>query len=98
MNDQSRLPQLAYPFAVTGAAAGWLATGLLSSPVLQFTIAGQQGRAAAVAALVGALVGWALTRWCVAGGASFIRLRLAASVLAGGVATGAAVGLMAFAN
>jgi hypothetical protein len=98
MNDKSRLPQLAYPFAVTGAAAGWLAAGLLASPLLQLTVPGQQGRAAAVAAPVGALVGWALSRWCVADGVSFVRLRLAASVLVGGAVTGAAVGLMAFAN
>jgi hypothetical protein len=37
MADPSRFPQLALPFTLVGAAAGWLSAGLVNNPFLDST-------------------------------------------------------------
>lgn len=65
MADASRFPQLALPFAIVGAAAGWLSTSFLANPLVHVTRAGKQGLAAFCAMSVAAATGALLTRWCV---------------------------------
>jgi hypothetical protein len=58
MADASRFPQLAVPFAIVGAAAGWLSAGLVCNPVVGFTVSRpiSAGTATALAALSGLLI------------------------------------------
>jgi hypothetical protein len=65
MADASRFPQLAFPFAIVGAAAGWLSTSFLANPLVHVTRVGKQGLAAFCAMTVAAATGALLTRWCV---------------------------------
>jgi len=64
MATASRFPQLALPFAIVGAAAGWLSAGLLANPLLRHTHPGKQGIAAMCAMVFAAAAGALLTRWC----------------------------------
>jgi hypothetical protein len=88
------MPRLAFPLAVTGAAAGWLTCELLDNPVMGRawpTHAG--GIAAGVSAVIGAVVGLALQASCTPregrrGGAG-VWVRVVLAVLAGGAASGA---------
>jgi hypothetical protein len=63
MADASRFPQLALPFAITGACAGWLSAAMVSNPLFGFHV--KPGIATAWATVLGALTGFALTRACV---------------------------------
>jgi hypothetical protein len=63
MADASRFPALALPFAVVGAAAGWLSAGLCSNPLLGCAVS--RPRTAVLAALLAALTGAVLKRLCV---------------------------------
>jgi hypothetical protein len=58
MADTSRFPSLVLPFAITGAAAGWLSAGLGGRPFSQTLVA-------LTATVVAALTGAILTRLCV---------------------------------
>src|SRR5262252_2770076 len=64
METHARMPGLALPFAVVGAAAGWLAAGFLAEPLVRVSIGGNQPQAAVCAAVTAALLGYALRRWC----------------------------------
>jgi hypothetical protein len=63
MADASRFPRLAVPFAIVGAAAGWLSASLCGSPPLAFPVS--RPITAACAAVMGALVGALLRRFAV---------------------------------
>jgi hypothetical protein len=101
MADASRFPELALPFAVVGAAAGWLSAGFVDSPLLGFEAS--RPAAAACAAAMGGLLGLVLRQLCVGGRYRYelgepspeVRPRLdhwlvhSVLVLAAGAATGA---------
>jgi hypothetical protein len=65
MADASRFPELALPFAIVGASAGWLSAGLLANPFVGATHGGKQILAALCAMGVAAATGAFLTRRCV---------------------------------
>jgi hypothetical protein len=65
MSEASRFPHLAPPFAIAGAAAGWLSAGLVANPIVHQAESGVQGVAALFAMVAGAATGLLLTRWCV---------------------------------
>jgi hypothetical protein len=58
MADASRFPQLALPFAVVGAAAGWLSAGITDNPLVGYVVSRPVAAlcATAIAALTGALL------------------------------------------
>lgn len=101
MADTSRFPPLVYPFAITGAAAGWLSAGLAGHTV-------SQGLAALCATVITALAGAILKRLCVGKRYTYeleppdpeLRPRTdrwllhAAIVVAAGAATGGVMGLL----
>jgi hypothetical protein len=59
----SRMPELALPFAVAGAAAGWLAAGCLANPfIIRHGEGGMQVPATLCAAVVCGIVGRLLSR------------------------------------
>lgn len=64
MSDASRFPQLALPFAIVGAAAGWLSAGLVSNPLIQRFVTDPHLPATLVSAASGAISGALLTRFC----------------------------------
>ncbi len=101
MDDRLRLPTLAYPFAVTGAAAGWLSVELYDNPVTGVAPSHAGGVAALAAAAMGALIGIALQGRCAPRGGQrppYWALWVAFAVLTGGAASGAVTGYAAFAH
>lgn len=64
MADAARFPHLALPFAITGAAAGWLAAGVVQHPILYTSSPKARLVTAAVAAGLGGAVGLIMRRWC----------------------------------
>jgi hypothetical protein len=102
MDARAEMPGLAFPFAVVGAAAGWLSVDLLDNPLLGFTPSDAGVLAAACTALVGAAVGRVLHARCapaddwVDPSATWVQLGIA--VLLGGAVSGAVVGVLAFQN
>jgi hypothetical protein len=59
----SRMPELAFPFAVAGAAAGWLAAGCLANPmIIRYGQGGMQVPATLCAAVLCGVVGRLLSR------------------------------------
>jgi len=64
MADGSRFPKLAPPFAIAGAAAGWLSAGLLSHPLLGVTYDEVKPLAALGTTVIGAVTGVLLKRLC----------------------------------
>ncbi|MDI1480430.1 hypothetical protein [Polyangium sp. y55x31] len=64
MADGSRFPRLAPPFAITGAAAGWLSAGLLSNPLFGVTYEGVKPLAALGTMLIAAVTGVLLKKLC----------------------------------
>ena len=63
MSEYARMPEIAYPFAVFGAAAGWLAAGVLCTPVVDLTHGhSEQPLTAACSLLIAAALGRYLTR------------------------------------
>ena len=100
MESRARIPQLAYPFAVVGAAAGWLSASFLGNPIVGLAVPGEERYATVAAGAVGALVGAALTRFCVVHlpwlQARALWVRLASAVLTGGTVAGALVGAASF--
>jgi MFS family permease len=63
MADASRFPDLAIPFTIVGAAAGWLSAGLIQNPLLGFPMS--RPLTTAVAALLALLTGIVIKRLCV---------------------------------
>jgi hypothetical protein len=63
MADASRFPHLALPFAIVGAAGGWLSAGLVATPLLQ-RAERNQGTAAVLSAGLAALMGVVIRSWC----------------------------------
>jgi hypothetical protein len=63
MADASRFPQLALPFAVVGAAAGWLSAGITDNPLVGYEVS--RPVAALCATAFGALTGVILKPLCV---------------------------------
>src|SRR5262249_40198917 len=53
-----------YPFALVGAAAGWLSAGFLANPIVAVTVGREQVSAALCSSIIGALVGAWLTHAC----------------------------------
>jgi hypothetical protein len=64
MAETSRFPHLALPFALVGAAGGWLSAGLAGHPLVQRVSTSPRGAATVVAAGLTALAGTLMTRWC----------------------------------
>jgi hypothetical protein len=96
MARDERMPEIAYPFAVVGAAAGWLSAGFLNNPLIDLSARRDSLLAALCTTVIAAGVGANLTRRCVPAavwvepGAVWIRLALAQSV--GGALAGMIVG------
>ena len=65
MADASRFPQLAFPFAIVGASAGWLSARLLANPLINMMRGGKPELAAICATVFAAATGALLTRLCV---------------------------------
>lgn len=65
MADASRFPHLALPFAITGAAAGWLSAGIVQHPIVHAASSEHRLMTAGLAAGLGAVAGWLIRRWCV---------------------------------
>lgn len=86
------IPELAFPFAVVGLAAGWLSAGALANPIIGLSLRPERNLAAILGAVAGAAVGAALTWRCVRSPEERVTGQLAVSVMAGGALTGAAVG------
>jgi hypothetical protein len=63
MADASRFPNLALPFAIVGASAGWLSAGLVNNPLLGARMS--QPVTLLCATLLAALAGALLKRLCV---------------------------------
>lgn len=88
----SPMPGLALPFAVAGAAAGWLSAGFIANPIVIWGESGLQAPAAACGAFVFALMGSAIRRWCRPANPfapmDVSKVKLLLAVMAGGVATG----------
>ena len=49
MAHRTRFPHLALPFAIVGAAGGWLSAGLLSNPLMRMTWPGKEWAAGLIA-------------------------------------------------
>lgn len=86
------IPELAFPFAVVGLAAGWLSAGALANPIIGLSLRPERNLAALLGTIAGAAVGAALTWRCVRSPEERVTGQLAVSVIAGGALTGAAVG------
>lgn len=88
----SPMPSLALPFAVLGAAAGWLSAGFIANPMTLWGYEGLNGPAALCGAVVTGIMGSVLTRWCrpkrLFSRVDVGRIRLALLVIAGGMLTG----------
>jgi len=66
MVPRSNVPSLIAPFALVGAAAGWLTAEFLSNPLIRVSERGVEWLMAVTSAVVAGVVGAALTRWCAA--------------------------------
>jgi hypothetical protein len=64
MAHPTRFPHLALPFAIVGAAGGWLSTELLANPLMRMTWPGKEWVAALIAMALAGATGALLTRWC----------------------------------
>lgn len=88
----SPMPNLALPFAVLGAAAGWLSAGFIANPITLWGYEGLNAPAALCGALVTGIMGRLLTRWGrpkrMFDRVDIGRVRLALLVAAGGTLTG----------
>lgn len=65
MADAARFPNLAVPFAITGAAGGWLSAGLVQHPLMREMNVSFRLVTAVIAAFFGLATGALLRRWCV---------------------------------
>jgi hypothetical protein len=103
MSEYARIPQIAYPFAVFGAAAGWLAAGFLCTPLVNLTFGhSEQPLTAGCALGIAAVLGLYLTRSVVNApvfadpASTWFRLVVAQSL--GGALCGALVGWFTWEN
>ncbi len=64
MADARRFPRLWGPFAIAGAAAGWLSAGFLAHPVVNALPRDKQWPAALCAMVLAAATGVLIRRWC----------------------------------
>jgi hypothetical protein len=64
MADAKRFPHLALPFTIVGAAGGWLSAGIVLHPVAIQLSSDVRLVTAGVTAVLGALIGLLLRRWC----------------------------------
>jgi hypothetical protein len=96
------MPRLALPFALVGAAAGWLLASFFDNPLLDRVPNQAAPWAALCAAAFGALIGHRLQRRTGADEpylpAANVALRVAGHVLVGGVACGGLLGALIYAN
>ena len=102
MDAPERMPRLVYPFAIVGAAAGWLAATLLDNPIADATPNHAAGRAALCSAAIAAGLGLLLQRRCVPR-VAFASLtgmwtQVVIFVGLGGTLSGAITGWLAFEN
>ena len=103
MDAAARMPQLALPFAVVGAAAGWLSVDFLDNPLLGFTPSHAEGLAAVCTAAIAGAVGRWLTRRC-AVQEEWVESRIqtwiqvGGAVLGGGAVSGIVIGGLGFQN
>lgn len=65
MADASRFPHLALPFAITGAAGGWLSAGLVLHPVVYNGDSHLRLATAGLTGGLGAVAGVLIRHWCV---------------------------------
>lgn len=65
MADARRFPRLELPFAIAGAAAGFLSAGLLANPRVNLLWRDQQPIAVIAAAIVASVTGHAIRRLCI---------------------------------
>jgi hypothetical protein len=65
MADAARFPHLAPPFAIVGAAAGWLSARVIANPLVYQAPRASPGVVAGCAMLFAALAGALLTRLCI---------------------------------
>jgi hypothetical protein len=65
MADASRFPNLALPFAILGASAGWISAGFLANPLVAQAFPARADLAALCAAGAGAAAGLVVRRMCV---------------------------------
>jgi hypothetical protein len=95
MSEPPRVPSLVVPFAIVGGAAGWMACDFLGNPVIDVAHRGGEWPAAGCAAVVAAIIGKLLTRWCATRmdwhPPKATWMRLVISVLVGGALVGAIV-------
>jgi hypothetical protein len=102
MDDRTRMPTLALPFAVVGAAAGWLSVDFLDNPLFGFTPSHAEGLGAVCTSVIAGAVGRSLTRCCAPReewerpGAMW--LQVGCAVLGGGALSGFLVGGLGFEN
>ena len=97
MSEYARMPQIAYPFAVFGAAAGWLAAGFLATPIVNLTYGHSEPVfTAACSLIIAAALGVYLTRSVVNAAVfadpSAMWARLVVAQILGGGLCGALVG------
>jgi MFS family permease len=97
MSEYVRMPEIGYPFAVFGAAAGWLAAGFLATPIVNLTYGHTEPLfTAGCSLIIAAALGRYLTRSVVNAAvfadpsATWARLVVAQAV--GGALVGALVG------
>lgn len=65
MADASRFPNLALPFAILGASAGWISAGFLANPLVAQAFPARSDLAALCAAGAGAAAGLVVRKMCV---------------------------------
>jgi hypothetical protein len=103
-----RMPQLAVPFAVVGAAAGWLSVAFFSNPIVALTLPNKRLAGVVVSAVAAGLVGRYVSLRCAptpdepdepdeiaALRSPSAEGRLAAAMIAGGAAAGSVIGAIA---
>lgn len=97
MSEYARMPEIAYPFAVFGAAAGWLAAGFLATPIVNLTYGHAEplftaGCSLIVAAALGRYLTRSVVNAAVFADPSATWARLVVAQCLGGALVGAIVG------
>ncbi len=103
MSEFVRMPEIAYPFAVFGAAAGWLAAGFLCTPIVDLTHGHSEQPLAAgcslvIAAALGRYLTWSVVNARVFADVSGTWFRLVVAQAFGGALSGTLVGGFAWGN
>lgn len=97
MSEYARMPEIAYPFAVFGAAAGWLAAGFLATPIVNLTYGHSEplftaGCSLVIAAALGRYLTRSVVNAAVFADPSATWARLVVAQILGGGLIGALVG------